>query len=155
MSKCKSGANHPNYNKKLSSETKQKISEAQKGELHPSAKVKFADVQVIKSLYMTGNFTFDQLAIKYGVTNATISRIINNQTYKTEQQLNALKNKLSNRRVGEQHPSHKLKVADIPIIKEKYATGNFTYKQLAAQYNVSDRAIGRIVTNKTWTSVVL
>jgi len=51
---------------------------------------------------------------------------------------------------GSKRPAHKLLEHQIPIIRQKYATGNYTQKQLAIEYNVSRSLIGCVVTGKLW-----
>jgi hypothetical protein len=52
--------------------------------------------------------------------------------------------------MGEKNPQSLLKNDDIIIIINKYATGNYTQKQLAQEYNISQPAINMIINNKRW-----
>lgn len=50
------------------------------------------------------------------------------------------------------HPAKrvKLKLEDIPLIKELYKTGNYTYAQLGEIYGTKRKAIMRAVLGQTW-----
>lgn len=52
-----------------------------KGENHPQAKLTFDDVKEIRKLYQDKILSQTNLAKNYGVTQATISRIVLNQTW--------------------------------------------------------------------------
>lgn len=51
---------------------------------------------------------------------------------------------------GELSSNSKLTELQIKEIKIKYATGNYTYKQLSKEYNVSPQQLNRIVLGKRW-----
>lgn len=51
---------------------------------------------------------------------------------------------------GEQAPAAKLRKSQVERIREVYANGGITQKQLAAQYNVSHALISFIVTRRIW-----
>lgn len=75
------------YGKKLSSETKAKISKARKhanynGENSPNAKLTQQQVNQIREEYSTGTYSYAELANKYQVSKSIIHRVIKNKTYK-------------------------------------------------------------------------
>lgn len=51
----------------------------------------------------------------------------------------------NNFRAGERHPLAKLTDDEVEEIRQKYAKGNITYKELALEYQVSDSNIYRII----------
>ena len=54
---------------------------------------------------------------------------------------------------GEAHGQHKLTSVQILEIREKYATGRYTYLRLADEYGVSDVLIGKIVRREIWRHI--
>jgi len=54
---------------------------------------------------------------------------------------------------GEECSYSKLKEPQVIEILYKYATGNYTQQQLADEYNVSRRNIGKIINGKTWKHI--
>lgn len=53
-------------------------------------------------------------------------------------------------RVGEKYPHAHLKLWQVAEIRQHYATGKFTYKQLSAMHGVKEKQIGRIVRRDQW-----
>ena len=51
------------------------------GEKNGSAKLKKSQIQEIKKIYQTGNFTLKEVGKMFGVTYATISYIVNGKTW--------------------------------------------------------------------------
>lgn len=54
---------------------------------------------------------------------------------------------------GEKCPRSKLTEKQILKIREKYTTGNYTYKQLADEYSVTDTTIGLIIRRENWSHI--
>ena len=87
-----SGENHPCYGKfgelnpmhgrTHTEEAKAKISIAFRGEKSHQAKLKNAEVTLIRELWATGDYTQTELAVKFGVKKTTISKIILRKTWK-------------------------------------------------------------------------
>lgn len=55
---------------------------------------------------------------------------------------------------GEQHHSAKLTENDVRAIRKLYATGSYSYTQLAKKYRVDFTNIACIVKNKTWKHIL-
>jgi hypothetical protein len=53
-----------------------------KGESHYRAKLTEDDVREIRRLYATGNFSYQELALKFGVVKTTIIDIVRRKTWK-------------------------------------------------------------------------
>lgn len=51
---------------------------------------------------------------------------------------------------GEKHYLAKLNILKVRKIREEYSTGNFTQRDLASKYKISQPSIGDIINNKTW-----
>lgn len=51
---------------------------------------------------------------------------------------------------GEKNSHVKLTADQVYIIREKYRTGDYTYKELGKECGVNTSQIGRIVNNKSW-----
>lgn len=54
---------------------------------------------------------------------------------------------------GENRFNHKLKNNNIKLIKNLYKSGNFSQRQLAKKFNVSQTAIRYLLINKTWKHI--
>jgi len=70
------------FGKKLSKETKRKMSESKKGEKHPRSKFKNSDIIYIRKLLFEENLTLSKIAKIYNVSPMTISLIKNNKRWK-------------------------------------------------------------------------
>jgi hypothetical protein len=60
------------------------------------------------------------------------------------------KNILSVALSGENGTNAKLTEAEVILIRELYATGDYTQKELAIKFNISKSAISKIITRATW-----
>jgi hypothetical protein len=54
------------------------------------------------------------------------------------------------KRRGEANPHSKLTEYTVDLIRERYATGKYTQKQLAAEFGISQGHISDIVTRRLW-----
>lgn len=82
LSKINSGKNNPNYGKHHSEETKKRMSESAYGENSHSAKLTWVKVREIREKYKTKDYTHQQLADEYGVSQTSINNVINCITWK-------------------------------------------------------------------------
>lgn len=112
---------------KLSDETKQKMSEAQKGKhLSEETKRKMSES-------------------KKGEKHPFYGKHLSEEA----------KQKLSEARKGENSPSAKLTWEKVNEMREKYKTGSYTLKQLAKEYEVSQSTIQQVMENRTWNGAEL
>lgn len=102
-----------------------------KGEKVYSSKLKNKQVEEIRQKYSTGNCTQRELAKEYNISTGTISMIIDNKRWKDKLYIKFEKRQKLNK----------------PEIREKFAIGNYTLKQLAKEYNSSISEIWRIIRN--------
>jgi hypothetical protein len=54
---------------------------------------------------------------------------------------------------GEHHPLHKLTDRTAIEIREKYASGKYTQRELAKQYGVSQRGVWRVIHHQSWNYI--
>lgn len=55
--------------------------------------------------------------------------------------------------LGERHGTSKLTENQVREIRDRYASGSYTYTKLAEMYGITFQSVGRIVTRKGWTHV--
>jgi group I intron endonuclease len=129
-----SGKNNPNYGKTTSNEIKEKMRIAQTGKKHSPEHIH--------------NFILANIGRKN--TNETKMRI----SKKNKGKIRSHESKINSSLIklfGEINESNlKLMGENIVKIREKYATGDYLYKQLSKEYNVSISTISRIINNITW-----
>lgn len=113
------------------------------GETHPMAKLTWAEVDEIRNLYASGQFTLQDLASQFGVVKTNISSIVRWITW---------------RRDDSPPPSYpgtkKLTETDVSNIRAEYGTGKVLQKQLAKRYGVSSAQISVIVNRKQWADIL-
>jgi hypothetical protein len=54
---------------------------------------------------------------------------------------------------GDESPNAKLTSAQVAIIRQRYAEGNVTQKQLAAEYDIPQSNISQIILRRTWKHI--
>lgn len=113
---------------------------------------KFKDEQIkeIRSLYSSGVGTRD-LASKFDTTNSNISRIVNLGTWKHIPFHGSVPSASFRRsRPGARNPQAKLNDDLVREIKRIGAEGNWNQERIAQKFGVSRRAIGMILSGRTW-----
>ncbi|MEE9190115.1 MAG: NUMOD4 domain-containing protein [Candidatus Neomarinimicrobiota bacterium] len=65
----------------------------------------------------------------------------------------AIEKGLKNSPQGEKHYNSKLKDTDITKIRDLYSMGKYTYNELGKLFNVTQSAIGYIITGKRWAHI--
>lgn len=70
-----------------------------------------------------------------------------------ENALDRVKSGRANSVRGEAQGASKLTEAEVKDIREKYNTGNYSYKQLAVEYGVTKMPIASIIKRKSWTHI--
>lgn len=122
-----------------------------------SIRAKFTDQEVITILdeYSTENWTCKQLSQKYNCSKATIINVISGTTYsdieydRSKFKDIGYKNKYFNKAKGEAVKTCKLSDIDVKTIRDMYATGKYSYTDLAVKFNVTKTNIHFIIKNKS------
>lgn len=98
--------------------------------------------QEIISYYLSCNIRLKDLALKYNVSTPTIRKFFkkNNITIKRDFARGASK-------------SSTLTAKMVLEIREKFATGKYTYKELSKEYPVSVSGIPHIIKRRTWKDI--
>jgi group I intron endonuclease len=127
----------PMYGKHHSEESRKKISESNIGKLNPHTEEWKEKVSSV--------------LIGHAVSDETKEKIRNSQINKcksenTKKRMSDAHKKL----VGEKHPKAKLTNEQIVKIREEYAIGNISQKDLGVKYGVSQPIMFYIVNNKTY-----
>jgi hypothetical protein len=109
-------------------------------------------VDEIRSLYATGQFSQKTLAEKFGVSQSAISSIIVYQSWIPENDPMRLgKNHVIARgRTGEKSWAAKLTWEQVDEIRNIRATKHLSYKKIGEMYGVTDGTIRPIVKYQTW-----
>jgi hypothetical protein len=167
-----SGENSPCFGRKLTEEQKRHLSEINTGELHPRYGQPITDKQkeIMTAGYaryceengggsMAGKHLTDEQKAKdsiahMGKKNGMYGKIgpLNPKFGKKDPAASKRMtehNPMSDIK-SEDHPMAKLKEEDVIEIRAKYKTNNYTYKQLAQEYNISVHQIANIITYKLW-----
>jgi hypothetical protein len=119
------GENHPGRGKHRSEESKAKMSAAKSGKKHT-----------------------EETRAKQSVAKSRENNPMHGHIHTKE-----AREKMSAANSGENHPGAKVTEADVKLIRELYATGDYTQKELALKFNVKVPAISNIVNRKTWNPV--
>ena len=122
MSEARKGEKHPNFGKHLSEETRQKISQSRIGEKHPNF----------------GKHCSEETRQKISEANK------GNHLSEEHRQ------KISDAFKGEKSSRAKLTCEKVNEIRENYKTGKFSYAKLAKEYGVSPSAVQHIIENRSW-----
>jgi len=138
-------------------------SELFSGENNPMAKLTNSETEEIKTKWLSGEYTREQIHEQYGcVSESRICRIIhqldkemkltrqerfwrNKKNTDTKKDMIVHKINTEHNQVGENNSNAKLTDAQVEEIREKYATGLFFQKDLAKEYGVSSSLVSFIV----------
>lgn len=123
---------------------------------------KLTDNQVIDLIkdYVHNTPTHQELADKYDVSRGTVQDILLRRVYRNvviscdlELELKSTLDRNRKRKaIGNRNKNAKLTESDIPIIKQRRASGE-TYQAIASDYDVTKRAIIAIVKGLNWSHV--
>jgi len=144
MSIVMSGPNNPMYGVQLFSETNGNFGKEMKPHLKQELlkhRRKLSDIQIeeIKSLFDTNNYTQTQLAKQFNVSLTQIHRIVKGKSW-------------GNKAHDEILTKKNLTIQDVQNIKQLYSSGNYTQKELAQQFNCSTNHMNKIINGKKWTT---
>lgn len=120
------------------------------GDANPKAKLTQHDVMKIRQLYATGNYSQRELGQQFGVSKQNIADIVHRRIWKHVGGSPPIDRRASGRAYG----TPKLTEHDVRTIRQLYATGDYTQKELSSMFGVSYQSIGHIVRRETWKHVV-
>ena len=113
----------------------------------------------IRRIYGCGEMGQVALGKKFGVTQANINDIVLRHTWTHLPDDGSyaanLGGKITKKDAakGESHPQAKLTAEDVIQIRKLYAEGGISQPKLAAQFQIHQAGISRILLRKTWTHV--
>jgi group I intron endonuclease len=139
-------------------ETKQLYRDLYTGSKSVHAKFTDQDVVNILTEYADGKTTTYELAKKYNCGKSTMIKLIEGQTYsnvKFNRNFDDIKdnNRISRLPSGSANNMAKLSEKDIPYIRNKYATGKYSYQDIANEFNITKENVWNIIKYKTWKNV--
>jgi hypothetical protein len=106
------------------------------GENHGMAKLTWEIIREIRKLWNTGKYTQKQLAYRYKIGHKAINDIINNKKWIDKNYIKFIsKNK----------KRHKIARNQEDIIRSKYTTREYSYRQLAILFNISPTYVRNII----------
>ena len=120
-----------------------------RGEANTNAKLSTASVDSMRREYKTGAVSQKQLARKYKVSQSLINRILHNERWASQEQINFVPR---NWRIGEGNPRSKLLPKQVKAIRKAFALGTPS-KALAEKYGVCRVTIENIVRRKIWKHI--
>lgn len=125
--------------------------------LHLNKLLGYIYVTLKNSSDKTNSYSVHRLVAKHFVENPLNKREVNHiNTIKTDNfYLNLewntpLENTHNVFKNGHPAKRVKLKIEDVPKIKELYKTGNLSYREIGEIYGVKSKAIMRLIQGKTW-----
>lgn len=129
---------------------------ASRGENHSQTKITIAQVKAIRADYAVGA-TQSSLAAKYGLSKCNVWNIVNfkswknvnDSSYKFSAKRAAKKITVARKR-GSEHPQSKLGEIEVLKLRDLYASGRFTLKELSKQFGIGLTQTQRIVTRQSW-----
>lgn len=81
----------------------------------------------------------------------TDNRACNLEWVTNRQNINhAVENNLTANKHGEKNPNAKLTQEDVNDIRDRFAEGNITYKELGDEYNIHYGTVSKIIKRKLW-----
>ena len=117
-----------------------------RGERHHGSKLTKDEVVEIRERYATGEVSQYTLADEYDVTHRTIGSIVVGDTWPHVG--GPISDRSENR--GERHPMTTLTKDEVVEIRERYAAGGVSQRDLATEYGVAHSTVRVIVTGDTW-----
>jgi predicted DNA-binding protein YlxM (UPF0122 family) len=118
-----------------------------RGEASSNAKLNEKIVKKIRMLYNTGKYTYAAIADLIGniVNKQAIAKIVENIRWHDDKFTS-----IKFAQKGERNSQAKLTLNDIEEIRNIYAKGNISHKQIADKYGVQTPAIYKIINNLSW-----
>lgn len=121
-----------------------------RGEEMWSAKLTEAQVIEARLEFATGRYTQSELAAKYGLTSGPMSNLLYGDTWR---HLPHAASKPELLKGGSRSHFAKLDEEKVSAIRAKYATGDFTQTELAAEYGLTPTPMSQLLRGVTWKHV--
>lgn len=127
--------------RKHSEKSKKLMSDKRKGILSSSAKLNEIKALEIRKLYVSGLYSYRQIAEKYNVTAPLVGLVVRNELWVEQEYTYVCK---------KEYPKAKLTREEVEQIRKEYKNRKIKIIDLANKYNVSYNTICSIIKNKTW-----
>ena len=124
------GPSNGHYGKKMKQHVKDILREA-------NSDLTWEQVEKIRQLYATGNYTQTELAKQFGLHLPHLHRIIKYRLW-------------DDGKKSPNPPKPRLKIEDVQNIRQLYRETDCTQQELAERFNVSVNQIHRIIRNRKW-----
>lgn len=123
--------------------------ELRRGERSAVARLTWEQVRAIRTAYVAGGVSVEELRERYGVT---VDKIVRNQTWHDPDYTPPQAPKVQPHRVrrGEQVGTARLTWDLVNVLRARYATEAVTCADLAGDYGIDAATVVRVVANKTW-----
>lgn len=134
-----------------------KPSSRARGERAGGAKLTAEQVADIRTSYLAGGITHQQLADRYEVRREAVSCVLRGENWRhldtgDTERIAALGRSQKVKR-GSENANAKLDEAIVADIRARYVAGGTTYAKLAAEYGVSLALVRFVVTRRIWRHV--
>jgi DNA-binding XRE family transcriptional regulator len=120
------------------------------GEEHAQAKLTWERVREIREVYATSGLTLRKLAARYGVHATTLAHVLDGRTWVDPGYLPPVRPRTSQ---GVRHGQAKLTDQQVREIRNRYAAGEVTQRELATDYGISRETVGTIIRRKNWAHI--
>ncbi len=127
-----------------------------RGEGVGGAKLTAGDVREMRRLYLTGEYSQQDLADRFGVGRENIGQILRGENWahiESDPEAVAAVSKQRRAKAGENNNSAKLKEWQVREIRALYATGEHGYRPIAERYGVNPATVRAIVQRKIWANL--
>jgi len=101
-------------------------------------------VAELREMYSTGEYTQEQIALRFHVSGGTVSRLVNLVTWSSES--------VPNHYVKPPNPLKKLTDDDVRKIRQMHASG-LNYREIAKSFHVTYSPIGKIIRGEIYKHV--
>ncbi len=124
------------------------------GENNWISKLTLDDVKEIRKLYLTGKYSYEEIAKMFGVQKSNVRRIVINDYWHDKEYgkliPDGIDTKTFKRNKGENNGASKLTRSQVETIRYRYKLGNISLSHLGRQFRVSQKCIGKVVRFESW-----
>lgn len=120
------------------------------GENSGTAILTVSEVEQIRTAYIPGVTTQEELASQFGVAQTTIGEIVRGCNWKSAGGIAQFENIRQKITRHERNGNSRLTLEQVKTIRETYAAGGVSQASLAVQYGVVQGHISRIILGQAW-----